>query len=133
MSVKTNREGATEVKQTPPVGTVRRSCEFHWHGGMARHVAPLEVERIQQSTRTGTGIANNTCYRIVPASLHFTFPAFTCRQQAASGQAGRQRDRQAGRTQVGHVLAILTPTYPDHFKLTFLRREGSSTIIYTRT
>lgn len=99
------------MKQTPPVGTVRRSCEFHWHGGMARHVAPMEVERIQQTTHTGTGIANNTCYRIVPASLHFTFPAFTCRQQAASEQAGRQRDGQAGRTQVGHVLATLTLTY----------------------
>lgn len=121
------------MKQTPPVGTVRRSCEFHWHGAMARHVAPMEMERIQQTTRTGTGIANNTCYRIVPASLHFTFPAFTCRQ-AGSERTGRQAERQTGRQDTSRTCSCHTDAdIPDHFKLTFLRREGSSTIIYTRT
>lgn len=125
MSVKTSREGATEVKQTPPVGTVKRSCEFHWHGGMARHVAPLEVERIQQSTRTGTGIANNTCYRIVPASLHFTFPAFTCRQQAASEQAGRQAERQTGRQDTSRTCSCHTDAdIPRSLQVDFLATGG---------
>lgn len=113
------------MKQTPPVGTVRRSCEFHWHGRMARHVAPLEVERIQQSTRTGTGIANNTCYRIVPASLHFTFPAFTCRQQAASEQAGRQAERQTGRQDTSRTCSCHTDAdIPRSLQVDFLATGG---------